>query len=224
MFLTRLQLDPGRPETRRLLASPRTVHGAVVKAFDGKELVVEGQGRVLWRLDHVSGNRLHLYVVSPTEPDLTHVVSDTGLPEHPVQTRDYTPFLNRLDKGQTWNFRLTANPVRSVRTDDRQTTTKRTAQLTVAGQTKWLLERQERLGFEVMQTTRDHDLMVHNQRGLWFDKRERGTGEHNRVPLYSVTYDGRLRVTDPEALRSALVSGIGKGKAYGCGLLTLAST
>lgn len=222
MFLTRLQLDPGRPGTRRLLASPRTVHGAVVKAFDGKEMIVEGQGRVLWRLDHASGNRLHLYVVSPAEPDLTHVASEAGWPEHPVQTRDYTPLLNRLEKGQIWNFRLAANPVRSVRTDDEQTRTKRTAQLTVAGQTKWLLERQERLGFEVMSTTRDHELMVHDRRGLWFDKRERETGERNRVPLYSVTYDGRLRITDPEALRHALVSGVGKGKAYGCGLMTLA--
>lgn len=222
MYLTRMQLDPARPGTRRVLASPRRVHGAVAKAFDGKELIVEDRGRVLWRVDHSRG-RLCLYVVSPFEPNLSHVASEAGCPGQPVQTRDYTPLLDRLEKGQVWNFRLAANPVRSVRTDDAQTTTKPTAQLTVAGQTKWLLERQGRLGFEVLRTSQDHELSVHSRRGLWFDKRERRTGKENRVPLYSVTYDGRLRVTDAEALRHALVSGIGKGKAYGCGLMTLAS-
>lgn len=38
----------------------------------------------------------------------------------------------------------------------------------------------------------------------------------------TVTFDGRLEVTDPAALRRTLTQGIGKAKAYGCGLITLA--
>ncbi len=34
--------------------------------------------------------------------------------------------------------------------------------------------------------------------------------------------DGLLDVTDPDVLRQALIEGLGHGKAYGCGLLTLA--
>nr|WP_246421854.1 type I-E CRISPR-associated protein Cas6/Cse3/CasE [Nocardiopsis mwathae] len=37
-----------------------------------------------------------------------------------------------------------------------------------------------------------------------------------------VSYDGRLIVTDPAAFTAALKEGIGRAKAYGCGLLSLA--
>ncbi|MFJ4767622.1 type I-E CRISPR-associated protein Cas6/Cse3/CasE [Streptomyces uncialis] len=43
-----------------------------------------------------------------------------------------------------------------------------------------------------------------------------------RVTLSTATYQGRLRVTDPDALRHTLLHGIGPAKAYGRGLLTLA--
>jgi len=38
----------------------------------------------------------------------------------------------------------------------------------------------------------------------------------------AVQFDGRLRVTDPGALKEAVRSGIGSAKAYGFGLLSLA--
>lgn len=43
-----------------------------------------------------------------------------------------------------------------------------------------------------------------------------------KVKLLAVTYEGILTVTDADALRNALVNGIGREKAYGMGLMTLA--
>ncbi|KPH98712.1 CRISPR-associated protein, Cse3 family [Actinobacteria bacterium OV450] len=40
--------------------------------------------------------------------------------------------------------------------------------------------------------------------------------------MNSVTFEGRLRITDPGLLTEHLLAGIGPSKAYGCGLLTLA--
>jgi CRISPR system Cascade subunit CasE len=37
-----------------------------------------------------------------------------------------------------------------------------------------------------------------------------------------VVFEGRLRVTDAEAFRRALAAGIGSGKAFGFGLLSVA--
>lgn len=37
-----------------------------------------------------------------------------------------------------------------------------------------------------------------------------------------IRYDGTATVTDPEALAAALLTGIGRGKSYGAGLLSLA--
>ena len=52
-----------------------------------------------------------------------------------------------------------------------------------------------------------------------------GTGaapeSRNYDPLLAVTYEGVLQVTDPEAFRNLLCQGIGRGKAYGLGLLTV---
>jgi CRISPR system Cascade subunit CasE len=37
-----------------------------------------------------------------------------------------------------------------------------------------------------------------------------------------VTYEGRLRIDDVDKVRTVLTTGLGKAKAYGCGLMTLA--
>ncbi|WP_420719519.1 type I-E CRISPR-associated protein Cas6/Cse3/CasE [Streptomyces sp. NRRL S-481] len=53
---------------------------------------------------------------------------------------------------------------------------------------------------------------------LRFRKRPDGP----RVTLSTATFEGRLRVTDPDTLRASLLGGIGPAKGYGQGLLTLA--
>ncbi|MEU7085846.1 type I-E CRISPR-associated protein Cas6/Cse3/CasE [Streptomyces achromogenes] len=45
--------------------------------------------------------------------------------------------------------------------------------------------------------------------------------ERPRITLSCATFQGRIRVTDPEALRAALLGGVGPSKGYGQGLLTL---
>lgn len=48
-------------------------------------------------------------------------------------------------------------------------------------------------------------------------RRQEGT-----VTLGTAVFEGQLRVADVKRLREALMSGIGRAKAYGCGLMTLA--
>jgi CRISPR system Cascade subunit CasE len=61
-------------------------------------------------------------------------------------------------------------------------------------------------------------------RSLSFDKSRSPDAIRRGKPvtLVTVTFDGRLEITDPEALRRTLTQGIGRARAYGCGLLTLA--
>ncbi|BFO16736.1 hypothetical protein SHKM778_31240 [Streptomyces sp. KM77-8] len=44
----------------------------------------------------------------------------------------------------------------------------------------------------------------------------------NRIHHHRVRFDGTATVTEPDLLRAAVQSGIGRGKAYGCGLLSIA--
>ncbi|MGW5609445.1 type I-E CRISPR-associated protein Cas6/Cse3/CasE [Streptomyces sp. NPDC003753] len=232
MYLTRFRVNTARPGARRLLSSPQAMHATVMSSFPQVLPTAEQAPRVLWRIDRNATAEVLLFVVSPDRPDLTHLVEQAGWPAAAAsgtpgwQTYAYTPFLERLEKGSAWNFRLTANPVHHARTRDGQPT-KRTAHLTPRHQLQWLLARQDAAGFNVLAKPEDrrrtehgdeHQLTVRDQRSLDFGKR----GASGRVTLTTVTYDGRLQVTDPDALRRVLTSGLGKAKAYGCGLMTLA--
>ncbi|MFC5662150.1 type I-E CRISPR-associated protein Cas6/Cse3/CasE [Kitasatospora misakiensis] len=235
MFLTRFRVNTARAGARRLLSSPQLLHGAVMASFaeplpPGAPTAGDAAARVLWRIDHNSRSEVLLYLVSPQRPDLTHLVEEAGWPTTGGwQTFDYGAFLDGLAAGSTWTFRLTANPVHSIRrTPDEPT--KRTAHLTQRHQAAWLLKQQERSGFTVVEKAPErrllsegdeHELVVHRQRSVSFGKNDRVRAGRHKVTLVTATYDGRLRVTDPDALRRTLTAGLGKAKAYGCGLMTL---
>jgi len=60
-------------------------------------------------------------------------------------------------------------------------------------------------------------MLIRGRRTLRFDRQAR------TVTLATATFEGHLTVEAPEALRAALIGGIGPAKGYGCGLLTLAT-
>ncbi|MEU9271944.1 type I-E CRISPR-associated protein Cas6/Cse3/CasE [Streptomyces sp. NPDC048251] len=253
MFLSRFRMNTARPGARRLLSSPQILHAAVMSSFPGilpTDAPTPDAPRVLWRLDHQARAEVLLYIVSPDRPDLTHLVEQAGWPAAAAadpqspgwQTRPYAPFLDKLSSGDHWAFRLTANPVHTIRrTPDEPR--KITAHLTPMHQMAWLLERQERSGFRIVEKPHDkrllptgtthqgkhehhgdrYELSVRDHNNRSFDKRRTDNGrKSSHVTLVAVTFDGRLEVTDPDALRRTLTQGIGRAKAYGCGLITLA--
>ncbi|MEV8634881.1 type I-E CRISPR-associated protein Cas6/Cse3/CasE [Streptosporangium sp. NPDC051023] len=236
MYLTRFRVNTARTGARRLLSSPQRLHAAVMSSFAEIPLPGGDGPRVLWRLDRDSAAETFLYVVSVAEPDLTHLVEQAGWPQTGRwDTRDYGPFLSRLAKGDLWAFRLTANPVHSIRRTAGEPT-KVTAHVGPRHQSGWLLRRQEEAGFRVVERPQErrllpegdryaltpkgdrYELAVRDQRQLSFHK----AGQRQLVTLTAVTFDGWLEVTDPDALRRMLTHGLGRGKAYGCGLMTLA--
>ncbi|MFG3041902.1 MULTISPECIES: type I-E CRISPR-associated protein Cas6/Cse3/CasE [unclassified Streptomyces] len=251
MYLTRFRVNTARTGARRLLSSRQILHAAVMSSFPTllpTDQPTPDTPRVLWRLDHNAPGEVFLFLVSPTAPDLTHLVEQAGWPTAIVdspgwQTRSYTPLLDRLAQGSHWGFRLTANPVHHIRrTDDEPR--KRTAHLTAYHQMGWLLDenRQKRSGFRILEKPKDkrllpagtthqgrehhgdrYELIVRDHRLHAFDKtRAPATKRGKPVTLVTATFDGHLEVTDPELMRRTLTQGIGKAKAYGCGLMTLA--
>ncbi|GAA3750315.1 type I-E CRISPR-associated protein Cas6/Cse3/CasE [Salinactinospora qingdaonensis] len=239
MHLTRFRINTHRVGARKLLSSPQVMHAAVMSSF-AEVLPSDSNGpRVLWRVDRNDKAEVFLYIVSPVKPDLTHMVEQAGWPSTGTwQTYDYAPFLSRLSKGDTWQFRLTANPVHSIRRTPSEPT-KVTAHVTPRHQIGWLLKRQESAGFRVVEKSEEqrrlpegdeYELIVRDRRNSAFHKSgsarsggRQGGGERRKpVSLTTATFDGRLEVTDPEALRRTLTAGLGRGKAYGCGLMTLA--
>lgn len=204
MYLSRVELDPRNRETLRALVVPRRLHGAVEAAFAGPRT------RRLWRLDR-RGDRLWLLVLSEETPDLAGVVAQFGPPDGVAETRDYAPLLARVADGSVWRFRLAANPVKNVKVAGGRGTVRN--HVTVEQQEEWLAERAPKHGFAL----EPDGFRVVDSRWISFDKATDGSP----VRIHAVTFEGLLRVTDAGLFREALVHGIGRGKAYGLGLLTL---
>lgn len=224
-YLTRVAINPQRHQARRLLTDPRAMKSAVYSSIPAASV----QERLLWRVDHDEPHRPWLYLVSKTHPSCEHIVEQAGWPSSPdpqIVTRDYTPLLARLTTGDRYAFRLTANPTRAIKDPRADGTVKRmrVEHRTVPAQTRWLIERAQQHGFRVVDASATQpdgtpapDLSVHAR-----DRRRFNHQSAGRATIYAVTYQGRLEVTDAEPLRAGLVNGIGRAKAYGCGLLTLA--
>lgn len=204
MYLSRMKLNTKNRHTMLALSNPQKIHGAIESAFPGE------RRRNLWRLDELGGET-YLLVLSEEKPDFTSVVTQFGYPGDTFETRSYTPLLDRITTGSRWQFRLTANPTVN-RKREKEGDRKIMAHVTVAHQEEWLLDRAEKHGFQLL----PEEFRVTKTQNYAFHK-----GGNNTVTLLSVTYDGILTVTDPEKFRSAMVEGIGRGKAYGNGLLTV---
>lgn len=220
MYLTRFRFNTARRGARKLLASPQALHAAVLAGFCRREDRSRDGARTLWRVDHNRDHEVLLYIVSPGQPDLTHLVEQAGWPTTDTwQTRPYQPFLDTVANGQVWAFRLTANPVHNGRKDTRAPDTQRFGHVTVERQTKWLTDQAGKHGFTICRQTDGQLNLVVSRRQILTFTRIRG---QRPVTLTTATYDGVLHIDDAERFRRVLTNGIGHARAYGCGLLTLA--
>lgn len=205
MYLSRVALDPTRRSTMTALAAPQKFHGAVESAFSGE------RRRRLWRVDRL-GEKLYLLVLSEEIPDLSGMAEQFGTGAVP-ETRNYDPLLERITPGSRWQFRLAANPTKSCKNPaDSQARGTVMTHCTTQYQKQWLLDRAAKHGFAL---TEDSFTVTRVQ---WHHFAKHGT---HPVSLLAVTYEGVLQVTDPEAFRVLLCQGMGRGKAYGLGLLTV---
>lgn len=203
MYLSRIAMDIHQRQTLRALDSPEILHGMVESCFSGE------RQRNLWRIDMLSGVT-YLLLLSQDRPDFTHLSDQIGDPVIPVQTKDYDPLLNRIVNDSTWRFRLTANPVVHIPGEKNQRG-KVEAVTVTARQREWLIHKAQHHGFQV--ALNQFDVV----RSEWKIFRNKGKS----VSILSVTFEGVLKVTSADDMKQALIKGIGRGKAYGMGMLTV---
>ena len=227
MFLTRFHVDARSPSGARALQDPQRMHAIVAAATSegaapGESSLLPGSaspGRTLWRIDRDTPASPTLWVVSGRRPDLDGFAQEAGslIDGTIYASKPYEVLLNRLAAGQVYAFRLAANAVRNGRRSPESETTQRFGHVTSAQQLTWLQTRAERHGFSLCKsTTGEPDAVVVGHRRNTFFR------QGQRVTIALSDFMGHLEVIDTERVRRSLVSGIGHGRAYGCGLLTLA--
>ncbi|MBB5801241.1 CRISPR system Cascade subunit CasE [Saccharothrix ecbatanensis] len=216
MFLTKLSLNVRSREFRRDFADVHDQHRTVMSAYpdtDGDTPARQAHG-VLWRLDptHIGYTA---YIQSHTEPTWADLARDytTATPE----VRPLQPVLDAIAPGRKLSFRLLANATQDTRPVELKGKTRRVAHHKPDDQIAWLIRKGEQHGF-VIPTARDGQPDV-NPSPV---PRMTGRKDNSTITIDPVRFDGHLIITDHTAFTHALTTGIGRAKAYGCGLLTLA--
>ncbi|MCF6523771.1 type I-E CRISPR-associated protein Cas6/Cse3/CasE [Streptomyces sp. JJ36] len=202
-----------RPDTRNSRDARRDVRSAVglhhrVMSLFPDDLGADArrQAGVLFRLDETPSGHMIL-VQSAVKPDPARLDPAYGM----ARAKELTPLLEQLRNGTTVHYRITANATRKL---GKNTTAGRPKQVVpLHGQEaeEWWLRQADRAGLAVRTLT---SVQLGDAVGA---RRDRHTVTHART-----RFDGQAVVRDAEALAEHLASGFGRGKSYGCGLLSIA--
>jgi CRISPR system Cascade subunit CasE len=216
VFLTKLTINVRSREFRRDFADVNDLHRTIMSAYpDISEDTPARQAHgVLWRMEPGSTG-YHALVQSHTAPDWTRLPS--GYTTTPAEVRSLQPVLDAVAPGRKLTFRLLANATRDIRPIELRGKSRRVAHHKPDDQVDWLISKGEQHGF-VIPTARDGRPDVAPSPV----PRMAGRKNTDTITIDAVRFDGHLVITDTTAFTHALVTGVGRAKAYGCGLLTLA--
>ncbi len=235
MYLSRLTLNPKSREARRDLADVCELHRTILAAFPAlpERTDFRRLHGVLFRVDiHGPSGVPTLLVQSQTEPDWSfldsrqgYLLSDGRLNPHSKCLDDLYACI-RMD--QILAFRLRANVTKKIDTktgsDGKRRNGKRVPLRTTAEQLAWLARKGQQGGFEPLARTDScgvPEVDVRSESDLK-GRRPSEDAPGRLMTFGCAVFEGRLRVTDAETFRKMLADGLGSGKAYGFGLMSIA--
>ena len=207
MYLSRVEIDVMDRRKIRDLTHLGAYHNWVEQSFPD-EFEESIRSRKLWRIDELYGKR-YLLIVSSQKPDLKSF-ERYGV-EGTAQTKSYDRFLESMENGNLYRFRVTLNPVKSISCGEGKRG-RVVPEITAEYQIKYLESRAEGLGFSLMPN--EYQIV---ERG-WEPFRKQG---HRMIRLSKATYEGVLKIENKDVFYHTLTEGIGKKKAYGFGLMTV---
>jgi CRISPR system Cascade subunit CasE len=220
--LTRIRLNRRSPAARRDLADAVSLHKSVMLlAPDDLGANPRQQAGLLFRLEDATDDTPPtLLVQSHQPPDLSR------LPHHygSAETRPLHPMFQALTAGRAVRYRITANASAARRVlDDHHPVDNKHGRKIVAlygdDAFAWWQRRAHQAGLTLATTDSAPARFPRARRRA--DKP--GEQAHSPGPMHALTrFDGLATITDPHQLSHALLTGIGRGKPYGAGLLTLA--
>lgn len=241
LFLSRLSLNLHDRAVRRDLADCQTMHRRILSAFgDAEAKAARAEFGVLYRVEHDARMNMTAVLVQSSErPDWSRLPAQY-LREHEADNPACKSVGDKyagLKSGMRLRFRLRANPTRKIETktlvDGKRRNGKRVELRDEAEQAAWLERKAAQHGFRLRAVRSiDEDKRTGLRKSQDKDANDGGSdvassGDDNRVrtprlTFASVLFEGELIVTDKELFVAALERGIGTGKAYGFGLLSVA--
>jgi CRISPR system Cascade subunit CasE len=200
MFLSQLVVNQQHPQVEPDRGDAHQFHQRLMQGFvDSSTAVPQADWHILFRQEPHS---TVVWVQSAIEPDWSTLPAGY-LIRSDTQSTDWVA--DQL-ANQVFEFRLRANPSRRDRA-----TRKLMGLSNEADRLAWLRRQGKRGGFTVQTVTVKSSPKILGRKGEW------GTP----IQITPVFYEGMLTVTDGEQFLTKLQEGIGRGKSYGCGLLSI---
>ena len=202
MYLSKLVLNHNSYRAQRELGNPYQLHRTIMNAFPDNLKELKRDGRVLFRIEKNSTQSYPYVLVQSTLcPDWNLILNNEYLMKNPLFKQfNYPQFIT----GNKYKFRLFANPTKKVES-------KRVGMYNEEKQYEWLKKKAEQGGFNIIHVsiTRKEEIIAKVKKNS------------TKMTLYGVQFDGVLQVFHVERFENALKNGIGSGKAFGFGLLSI---
>lgn len=203
MFLSKLVLDARHPRVRRDLADVYDMHRTLARAFAPD--AESHPARFLWRQERSRSvtEAVTLLVQAEGPANWSNVESDSGYLAQSIQVSALD--LDRLvGDGQRLRFRLMANP--TVTKEGKRLGLRREDE-----QLAWLGRVADKHGFRVLGCTvaESNRLQARQKDG-------------HRITLDAALFEGIFTVVEKASVQQAIRRGLGRGKAFGLGLLSVA--
>ncbi|MEU0059150.1 type I-E CRISPR-associated protein Cas6/Cse3/CasE [Streptomyces sp. NPDC006334] len=212
IWLTRILPHPQSRDARRDLADAVGLHRRLMSLFpDGAGPDPRASLGVLHRVEDAPTGP-YILMQSGHRPDISRLPTGYGA----AATRELGPLITALHAGGQIHFRCVASPVRKPGATTRaHYNLPAVVPLTGAHADEWWMRQADAAGLKVLTL---HSQPLDSATGV---RGQRGTGQQ-RIRHARTRFDGTAVIIDPDQLRAKLTDGIGRGKAYGCGLLTIA--
>ena len=212
--LVRLTFDPYRDTTIRIIGNPYELHQFIYEIMSANE----DPGRLLYRLE--AGDSLRNPVpclLIQTERPVVSRINDRRWGQLDFVRMETKSSTVALQEGGIYRFRLRANPVRSERAKLDGRRGKRMGIVQPDAQIEWLAKRLSNSGMRLIN--------VDHRREPWLEVRSKPK-KHQKTArcrvFASAFFEGALKVIGAEPAEQSIIKGIGPGKAFGFGLLSLA--
>ncbi|MGA4867242.1 type I-E CRISPR-associated protein Cas6/Cse3/CasE [Streptomyces lavendulocolor] len=215
LYLTRIVPNPHSSDARRDARTAVDTHRRLMSLFPqhtGPD--PRAHFHILHRTDDTPTGP-HLLLQSTHQPDLTQLPDTYGT----ALTRPLDPLLNALRPGLTIRYRCVASPVRKPGATTRALYhLPAVVALSGPAADEWWLRQATSAGLKILTL---HTTPLDAARGT---RTPAPSAPKQRIHHTRTRFDGTAAIIDPDQLRTTITEGIGRGKAYGCGLLTIAPT
>jgi CRISPR system Cascade subunit CasE len=194
MYISKVYVDVKIPAVLHDLSSLNFFHEALKK--------ITGGGEPLYRIDNVpldqTGYIQPVVLISEKKPDF----ADKKIPAGYVAKIETFEYDIPVRNGMVYKFFLKANP--SVKIFFKHADLE-----TDESWKKWIESEGYVNGFELVDSKYTDDGYI--------------TCAEKKVKFLSVIFEGSMKITDEKKFRKALTCGVGRGREYGLGLLSIES-